>query len=343
MSVSPVDDEALALALQQEEEAKANNWSTSPPHSPIVEDVIDEEHVKKLQELEDEKIALALQTQILDEDKSERIPVSHSPPASQTLVEYPHFKPIPSRPAFTCAKPHDPLQFTRKYAERGHYSAAAAAVPRTTNKKNTEKPRSRTSSFYPSAQYEDRRTAEKLQRSLAFDQEEQDKIAATMLQQQLFLEEAQDDLASGQARYDSFLASGEDALDADYDMEWYHRDRRGGRKPRLETVEYVSHRPNFRGVSTYQRQQEIPEDASYEQLLALDETIVREGVPDVTQSTLPTHSYESGGGKCAICQEEYEVGDTIKTLPCLHLYHDQCISHWLASSKLCPICQHSIV
>lgn len=47
-------------------------------------------------------------------------------------------------------------------------------------------------------------------------------------------------------------------------------------------------------------------------------------------------------GKCVICQEQYQVGDIRKTLPCFHHFHQHCIDRWLGTNKTCPICKHSV-
>eukprot|EP00929_Paragymnodinium_shiwhaense_P101759 TRINITY_DN6491_c0_g1_i1.p1 TRINITY_DN6491_c0_g1~~TRINITY_DN6491_c0_g1_i1.p1 ORF type:complete len:136 (-),score=34.87 TRINITY_DN6491_c0_g1_i1:165-572(-) len=46
--------------------------------------------------------------------------------------------------------------------------------------------------------------------------------------------------------------------------------------------------------------------------------------------------------KCAICQDGYEPGEDIKTLPCGHLYHLECVDQWLQVSKACPLCEKKI-
>lgn len=46
--------------------------------------------------------------------------------------------------------------------------------------------------------------------------------------------------------------------------------------------------------------------------------------------------------KCAICLAEYEEGDSVKRLPCTHLFHSECVSKWLKVNKICPCCKQSI-
>lgn len=48
---------------------------------------------------------------------------------------------------------------------------------------------------------------------------------------------------------------------------------------------------------------------------------------------------ESNEGLCVICCCEYEAGEHIKLLPCLHMYHKLCIDAWLRRSTVCPVCQ----
>lgn len=46
--------------------------------------------------------------------------------------------------------------------------------------------------------------------------------------------------------------------------------------------------------------------------------------------------------KCAICLGEYEDGEQVKTLPCFHVFHTECVDRWLAVNKICPFCKKSI-
>ncbi|CAB4320315.1 unnamed protein product [Prunus armeniaca] len=43
---------------------------------------------------------------------------------------------------------------------------------------------------------------------------------------------------------------------------------------------------------------------------------------------------------CTICMEDFEGGAEVTRLPCLHLYHGDCIVQWLETSHLCPLCRY---
>lgn len=51
---------------------------------------------------------------------------------------------------------------------------------------------------------------------------------------------------------------------------------------------------------------------------------------------------EVKGENCAICLSEFEIGCQIKTLPCAHKYHVDCIDKWLETQNKCPICKHHV-
>ena len=42
---------------------------------------------------------------------------------------------------------------------------------------------------------------------------------------------------------------------------------------------------------------------------------------------------------CHICLGEFRVGEKESVLPCLHLFHFNCIEKWLKRNKLCPVCK----
>lgn len=46
---------------------------------------------------------------------------------------------------------------------------------------------------------------------------------------------------------------------------------------------------------------------------------------------------------CSVCLTDFEVGDTVVTLSCKHVFHEDCLVPWLESNGSCPICRHSLV
>ncbi len=42
---------------------------------------------------------------------------------------------------------------------------------------------------------------------------------------------------------------------------------------------------------------------------------------------------------CSICLAPYELGESVRTIPCLHRFHSKCIDSWLKQKSLCPVCK----
>jgi hypothetical protein len=61
----------------------------------------------------------------------------------------------------------------------------------------------------------------------------------------------------------------------------------------------------------------------------------------------PVHVHDGGPlpedkNTCSVCLSNYTEGQEIRTIPCLHFYHKECIDEWLRVSRLCPICKTEI-
>jgi len=88
---------------------------------------------------------------------------------------------------------------------------------------------------------------------------------------------------------------------------------------------------------------------SYEELLALEERIgdaKSHGASKEEIRSLPVTIVEEADEdlyRCSICLSDFEKGDTLKTLPCFHKYHLDCIDQWLIKKKTCPVCQKPII
>ena len=45
---------------------------------------------------------------------------------------------------------------------------------------------------------------------------------------------------------------------------------------------------------------------------------------------------------CVICLEDFKDKDHITSLPCIHVFHSECIKSWLNSNKCCPTCKFEL-
>lgn len=108
----------------------------------------------------------------------------------------------------------------------------------------------------------------------------------------------------------------------------------------------------------------------YEMLLGLDDELEAPppAHPTLSQAlidTIPIHKYKKPTSKdacvaktescpegtrdcpevCIICLDALKEGDNIRTLPCAHHFHDQCIIRWLQQqgiSSNCPVCKMGV-
>ena len=63
---------------------------------------------------------------------------------------------------------------------------------------------------------------------------------------------------------------------------------------------------------------------------------------ELLPSTIINEKKEGENNNCIICLEEFDIGDSVTTLPCVHLFHTDCIKNWLKSQNHCPICKFEI-
>ncbi|XP_073826741.1 uncharacterized protein isoform X2 [Musca autumnalis] len=70
----------------------------------------------------------------------------------------------------------------------------------------------------------------------------------------------------------------------------------------------------------------------------------------IERNTLP-HKYrrvrrpsetDEDAEKCAICLSLFEIENDVRRLPCMHLFHTDCVDQWLVTNKHCPICRVDI-
>jgi len=44
-------------------------------------------------------------------------------------------------------------------------------------------------------------------------------------------------------------------------------------------------------------------------------------------------------GDCAICKDEFEIGVDCVEMPCMHIFHPECLIPWLEIHNSCPVCR----
>lgn len=55
---------------------------------------------------------------------------------------------------------------------------------------------------------------------------------------------------------------------------------------------------------------------------------------------LPRICFDSAEERqCAICLEDFSVGEFLTELPCLHFFHVSCVTNWFRRSTQCPLCR----
>merc|ERR1712232_1465170 len=92
------------------------------------------------------------------------------------------------------------------------------------------------------------------------------------------------------------------------------------------------------------------EESEEETPLGLDDTVIEHRTVNhvYTKASVSSSAGRASAGlendenKCMICMEHFANGDVLRTLPCLHRYHKQCVDTWLHRSSTCPICKRDV-
>jgi len=96
---------------------------------------------------------------------------------------------------------------------------------------------------------------------------------------------------------------------------------------------------SFAQIQDMANRELTPED--YELLLLLDSGLAKQTVSEDKLEALTETQYAGNTDTtdCTICMGPFEIGETLKHLPCKHFFHSECVSTWLSKhSKTCPLC-----
>eukprot|EP00099_Drosophila_melanogaster_P006115 NP_001247056.1 uncharacterized protein Dmel_CG6923, isoform C [Drosophila melanogaster] len=72
------------------------------------------------------------------------------------------------------------------------------------------------------------------------------------------------------------------------------------------------------------------------------ETIERNTLPHKYRRVRRPSETDEDAEKCAICLNLFEIENEVRRLPCMHLFHTDCVDQWLVTNKHCPICRVDI-
>ncbi|CAO1405442.1 unnamed protein product, partial [Diamesa tonsa] len=75
---------------------------------------------------------------------------------------------------------------------------------------------------------------------------------------------------------------------------------------------------------------------------ATQETIEINTLPHKYKKLRRASETDEDSEKCTICLSQFELDNDVRRLPCMHLFHRDCVDQWLVTSKHCPICRVDI-
>lgn len=64
-----------------------------------------------------------------------------------------------------------------------------------------------------------------------------------------------------------------------------------------------------------------------------------QSLPDIKVSD---QLLKTDSAQCAVCMDAFEVGAVAKQMPCMHIYHPDCILPWLELHNSCPVCRYEL-
>ena len=113
----------------------------------------------------------------------------------------------------------------------------------------------------------------------------------------------------------------------------------------LNTVVHINQLSNNQNIPTYDIDININNnmtDMSYENLSNL-QNVPRSGVSENSlNNSTRLFINELRYDFCIVCQSSFKLNDIIRSLPCGHQFHQNCIDRWFLENNTCPICISTI-
>lgn len=97
--------------------------------------------------------------------------------------------------------------------------------------------------------------------------------------------------------------------------------------------------PNHIDLNDYEALWELAENLGEVRRVGMDQNDI---------SLLPVHTFQAAASankenqktECSVCLTDFTSGEQLRTLPCCHIYHKECIDEWLRVCYLYNIIQY---
>ncbi|XP_011497514.1 PREDICTED: E3 ubiquitin-protein ligase RNF181-like [Ceratosolen solmsi marchali] len=86
-------------------------------------------------------------------------------------------------------------------------------------------------------------------------------------------------------------------------------------------------------------------DSGMWELLGDHEKLPPPASKEVVRNLEETEYTDNSGRReqCPVCIKDFEKGIIIKSLPCKHFFHKECIEPWLHKTNSCPLCRYELL
>eukprot|EP00252_Welwitschia_mirabilis_P011802 TRINITY_DN26239_c0_g1_i1.p1 TRINITY_DN26239_c0_g1~~TRINITY_DN26239_c0_g1_i1.p1 ORF type:complete len:212 (+),score=5.14 TRINITY_DN26239_c0_g1_i1:118-753(+) len=83
-----------------------------------------------------------------------------------------------------------------------------------------------------------------------------------------------------------------------------------------------------------------PPWVTFQEVISVNEGRYEREVTERVMSRVKREEFkEKESTECAICLEDLKAKDEVGRLPCQHVFHVDCITPWLKSHVMCPVCR----
>ncbi|XP_046468464.1 E3 ubiquitin-protein ligase RNF181-like [Neodiprion pinetum] len=59
-------------------------------------------------------------------------------------------------------------------------------------------------------------------------------------------------------------------------------------------------------------------------------------------SNLKDIKFDGNCQQCTVCLKDFDAASSIKSMPCRHSFHNECITPWLKKTNSCPLCRYEL-